>query len=56
MIFIQTLLQTLWGSLLGLGLLKVVIIIVVIAIISRVQRFLGLIAALLFVAYLLGWL
>jgi hypothetical protein len=56
MTFIQTLLQTLWGSLLGLGLLKVIIIVIVIALISRAQRFLGLVAALLFIAYLLGWL
>ncbi len=56
MAFIQTFLQTIWGSVLSLGLVKSIIIIVVIALISRAQKLLGLIAALLFIAYLAGWL
>lgn len=56
MAFIQTFLQTIWASLLSLGLVKSIIIVVVIALISRAQNLLGLIAALLFIAYLAGWL
>lgn len=52
----QTLLQTIWGSFQSLGLIKTIIIVVIIALLSRAQKLLGLIAAVLFIAYLAGWL
>lgn len=56
MTFIKTLLQTIVASAISLGLLKVIIAIVLIALISRAQKLLGLVAALLFIAYLAGWI
>ena len=56
MTFIQALLQTIWASILALGWIKVIIAVVVIGVLSRVQAFLGLVAAILFVAFLAGWL
>lgn len=53
---IQTFLQTIWSSLLALGIVKGAIIVVIIALIARAQKLLGLIAALLFIAYLAHWL
>lgn len=56
MTFIQTFLQTIWASLLALGWIKVIIAILIIGVLSRVQPILGVLAVILFVAYLLGWL
>lgn len=53
---LQVLLQTLWASLLALGIFKVVIAILIIAILSRIQTLLGFIALLLFLAHLLHWI
>lgn len=52
MIFIQTVLHTIWLSILALGWIKVIIAVVIIALLSRAQSLLGLLAALLFIAYL----
>lgn len=56
MIFIQTLLQTIWGSVVSLGIIKVIIAVVIIALLSRAQKLLGFIAALIFIAYLAQWI
>ncbi|MEI6022896.1 MAG: hypothetical protein WCQ32_03610 [bacterium] len=53
---IQTLLQTIWASLLVLGWVKVVIAVVIIGILSRIQPLLGLLGAILFIAYLIHWI
>jgi hypothetical protein len=52
MTYIQTLLATIWASLLALGPLKVIIAVVIIALLSRAQKLLGTIAAILFIAFL----
>lgn len=56
MTMIQTLLQTIWASILLMGWVKVAIIVLIIAIISRFQPLLGMLAALLFIAYLAQWI
>lgn len=56
MTFIQTLLQTIWGSVVSLGIIKVIIAVVIIALLSRAQKLLGFIAALIFIAYLAHWI
>lgn len=56
MITAQNFLQTIWASILVLGWVKVAIIVVVIAILSRMQPLLGLLGTVLFVAYLLHWI
>lgn len=56
MVFIQTLLQTIWASILVLGWVKVVIAVVIIALLSRAQPLLGLLGALIFIAYLAHWI
>jgi hypothetical protein len=56
MTFIQTLLHTIWTSLLALGLWKTILIVIVIALISRAQKLLGTIAAILFIAFLAHWI
>ena len=56
MTFIQTLLQTIWASVLVLGWVKAVIIVIIIALLSRAQPLLGLIGAAIFIAYLLHWI
>lgn len=53
---IQTFLQTIWGTILLLGWVKVIIVVVAIAILSKYQYVLGLVAAVLFVAYLAQWI
>lgn len=53
---IQTLLQTVWASIVAAGWVKVVLAIFLISFLSKIQYFLGLIAALLFIAYLLHWI
>lgn len=54
--FIQTLIQTIWASILLLGWVKVAIVVVVIMIISKYQNLLGLLATALFIAYLAHWI
>ncbi len=56
MTFIQTLLQTIWASVLVLGWVKVVIAVVIIALLTRAQPLLGFLGTLIFVAYLLHWI
>lgn len=53
---IQTLLQTIWASVLNLGWFQVVIAVVVIALLTRANKLLGLLATILFIAYLSGWI
>ncbi len=53
---VQTFLQTIWASILLLGWFKVIIIVVAIAVLSKYQYVLGLLAALLFVAFLGHWI
>ncbi len=53
---IQTFLQTIWASILLLGWTKVIIIVVAIAVLSKYQYILGMLAALLFVAFLGHWI
>jgi Flp pilus assembly pilin Flp len=53
---LQTALQTIWNSLVNLGWIKVVIAIIIIGGLTRVEKLLGLLGALLFIAYLLGWI
>jgi hypothetical protein len=54
--WLQTLLQTIWLSLVALGWWKVIVIIIIIALVSRAQRLLGTLAALLFIAFLAHWI
>lgn len=56
MTWIQTLLQTIWASFLALGLFKSIVAIVIIALLSRAQKLLGFVAAVLFIAYLAHWI
>ena len=56
MTFIQTFLHTIWASLLALGLFKVIIAVVIIALLSRAQKLLGTVAAILFLAFLAHWI
>lgn len=53
---IQILLQTIWGTVLALGWVKVIIAVVAISILSKYQSILGLVAAVLFIAYLAHWI
>lgn len=54
--FIQTLIQTIWASILLLGWVKVAIVVVAILFISKYQSLLGLLATALFIAYLAHWI
>jgi len=54
--FIQTLLQTIWASILLLGWVKVGIVVFGILVISKYQNLLGLLATALFIAYLAHWI
>ena len=53
---IQTFLQTIWASILVLGWVKIIIAVVAISILSKYQYILGLVAALLLIAYLGHWI
>ncbi|MFA6392695.1 MAG: hypothetical protein WCW54_01235 [Candidatus Paceibacterota bacterium] len=53
---IQNFLQVIWASILLLGWVKVIIIVVAIAFLSKYQYILGMLAALLFVAFLAHWI
>ncbi|MEK7228254.1 MAG: hypothetical protein AAB681_02780 [Patescibacteria group bacterium] len=56
MTWIQTTLQTIWASLVAFGLIKSIIVVVIIALVSRAQKLLGLVAAILFIAFLAHWI
>ncbi len=56
MIFIQTFLHTIWASLLALGLWKTIVAVLIIAFLSRAQKLLGTVAAILFIAFLAHWI
>ena len=56
MITIQLFLQTIWASILALGMVKVIIAVVAISVLSRFQSILGLLASILFIAYLAHWI
>jgi len=56
MTFIQTLIATMWASVLALGVINMIIIIIVIGLLTRVNSILGLLSVVIFVAYLLGWI
>lgn len=53
---IQMYIQTIWASLVALGIIKVAIAVLIIGVLTRVQKILGVIGALLFLAYLLHWI
>jgi hypothetical protein len=53
---IQTFLQTIWASIIALGILKTVIAVIIIALLSRAQKLLGFLAAVLFIAFLAHWI
>jgi len=53
---IQTIIQTIWASILTLGWGKLLLAVIIIAILTRVQKLLGLVGAILFIAYLANWL
>ncbi|MFA6355101.1 MAG: hypothetical protein WCW65_01615 [Candidatus Paceibacterota bacterium] len=53
---IQTFIQTIWASVLALGTVKAIIAVVAIAVLSKYQYLLGMLAAVLFIAYLAGWI
>ncbi len=52
----QALIQTIWASILVLGWVKVTIAVVLITFLTRLQPLLGLVAAVLFLAYLAHWI
>lgn len=56
MTWLQTTLQTIWASLVAFGIIKSIIVIVIIALVSRAQKLLGLVAAILFIAFLAHWI
>lgn len=53
---IQIALQTIWASLAALGLFKIIIAVLIIGILTRIEKILGVIGVLLFLAYLLHWI
>jgi hypothetical protein len=53
---IQAFLQVIWASILVLGWVKVIIAVVIIALLSRAQPLLGLLGAVIFIAYLAHWI
>lgn len=53
---IQTFIQTIWASVLAMGTVKAVIAVVAIAVLSKYQYILGMLAAILFIAYLAHWI
>lgn len=53
---IQTFIETIWASVLALGTVKAIIAVVAIAVLSKYQYLLGMLAAVLFIAYLAGWI
>jgi hypothetical protein len=53
---VQTYIQTIWASILVLGWVKIAIGVVIIGVLTRVEKILGLVAAILFIAYLLHWI
>ena len=53
---IQNFIQTIWLSVLALGTVKAIIAVIAIAVLSKYQYILGMLAAILFVAYLAHWI
>ena len=53
---IQTFIQTIWASVLAIGTVKAIIAVVAIAVLSKYQYILGMLAEVLFVAYLAHWI
>lgn len=53
---IQNFIQTIWASVLALGTVKAIIAVVAIAVLSKYQYLLGMLAAILFIAYLAHWI
>lgn len=53
---IQTFIETIWASVLALGTVKAIIAVVAIAVLSKYQYLLGMLAAVLFIAYLAHWI
>jgi hypothetical protein len=53
---ILILVQTIWASILALGIVKVIIAVIIIGLLARFQKLLGLLAAILFIAYLAHWI
>jgi len=53
---IQSFIQTIWASVLAMGVVKAIIAVVAIAVLSKYQYILGMLAAILFVAYLAHWI
>ncbi|MDE2031116.1 MAG: hypothetical protein KGI58_02560 [Patescibacteria group bacterium] len=56
MIIAQTFIQTIWATILLLGWIKVAIIVLIIAVLSRAQPLLGFLSAIIFIAYLAHWI
>ena len=52
----MNIIQTIWLSILALGWLKVIIAVVIIGVLTRVNNMLGVLAFILFLAYLLHWI
>ncbi len=53
---IQNFIQTIWASVLAMGAVKAIIAVVAIAVLSKYQYILGMLAAILFIAYLAHWI
>ena len=53
---IKALLQTIWASVIALGWIKGIAAVVIIGIITRFNKILGALAAILFIAYLALWI
>ncbi|MEI6400183.1 MAG: hypothetical protein WCO58_01515 [bacterium] len=53
---IQATLHTIWVSLLTLGIIRVIIAVLIIGLLARFQKLLGLLAAILFIAFLAHWI
>ncbi|MFA7000229.1 MAG: hypothetical protein WC241_03890 [Candidatus Paceibacterota bacterium] len=53
---IQNFIQTIWASILVMGTVKAIIAVVLIAVLSKYQYILGMLAAILFIAYLAHWI
>ncbi|HVY35795.1 MAG TPA: hypothetical protein VG982_00765 [Candidatus Paceibacterota bacterium] len=53
---IQTFLQTIWATIVSLGWVKVIIAVVIIGLLTRFNKLLGFLGAILFIAYLAHWI
>ena len=52
----MNIIQTIWASILALGWVKVIIAIIIIGVITKFNKLLGFLAALLFIAHLANWI